>query len=504
MSDQNNYILTIDLSSNYIKVALISENLTLESNYSDNIIIINEDIDGFAKRFDMDNLLNKIIVGIKSVFQNKKTKNFNIIGISSCAQRIATVFIDKEGGVIYGGPNTDLRGIDSAYIIEDEFTEEEFFKITGHSPSLLFPLARLLWFKEEKPNLYERLNKVLMLDDWLVYFLSGELCSDVSSSAESQILDIGKLQWSSEIIQTFDLNPDFFPKLVNSGSIIGELKPELANKFEIKNKAVPIIKTGGDTQASLLGMGAINQGDIGITLGTTAPVQLVIDKPIFDPNCNYWSSCHCVPNKWIIESHSGSTGAAYNWFKNSFLSEISNDPDNLIEKYIKNSTPGAFSTYAYLGPEHMNIKNQTSIKRGVFIFQPPSMVAEELPKMQNFARSVLENIAFGILENFQALKNYYNSNIRTFCAGGMAKSSEFCKILANVLNIQLTVPHIKDSSFIGAAINTLIGLKYFSDYNSVIENYLKFEYYKPDSSLSKLYKNVYNEWKNLKHKIDDL
>ncbi|MFX1588387.1 MAG: FGGY-family carbohydrate kinase [Promethearchaeota archaeon] len=504
MNNKDNCILTIDISSNSIKTALITEDLNIKSSNTNKILVINEDIDGFAKKFDMDNFLNSIFVGIKKIFNNNDIKNYNLIGISSCAQRIATVFIDMKGDVIYGGPNTDLRGIDSAYLIEDEFTEEDLFKITGHTPSLLFPLARLLWFKEEKSNLYEKINKVLMLDDWLIYLLSGVLCSDVSSSAESQILDIRKRKWSSEIIQTFDLNPDFFPKLVEPGSIIGELKPELVDKFGIKNRTVPIIKTGGDTQASLLGMGAINQGDIGITLGTTAPVQLVSDKAVFDPNCNYWSSCHCVPNKWLIESHSGSTGAVYNWFKDSFLSDLSRDPDNLIEKYLKNSTPGAFSTYAYLGPEHMNIKNQTSIKRGVFIFQPPSMIAEELPKMQNFARSVIENIAFGVFENFEALKNYCGSNFRAFCAGGMSKSNEFCKILANVLNTQLSSPYVKDSSFIGAAINTLIGLNYYSDYDSIIENCLKFDYFKPNSSTSDLYKDVYSQWKNLKNRIDDL
>jgi sugar (pentulose or hexulose) kinase len=504
MNNKKSYFLTIDLSSKYIKVALISEELIIESTNSNEVVIINEDIDGFNKRFDMENLITNLLLGIKKIFQNKKFEDINLIGISSCAQRIATVFIDNDGKVIYGGPNTDLRGIDSAYIIEDEFTEDELFKITGHTPSLLFPLARLLWFKEEEPNLYEKINKVLMLDDWIVYFLTGNVCSDVSSSAESQILDIRKRKWSSEIIESFDLKPDFFPKIIESGTWAGELKPELLKKLEIKGKRIPIIKTGGDTQASLLGMGAIDQGDIGITLGTTAPVQLVLDKPKFDPNCNYWSSCHCIPGKWLVEAHSGGTGAAYNWFKEAFLSEISNKPDNLINTYLKNSKPGDHSTYAYLGPENMNIKNQTSIKRGIFVFQPPSMVTEEFPKLQNFTQSVIENIAFGIFENFEALKKFYNRDIKAFCAGGMAKSSEFCKILANVLNRRLCSPIVKDSAFVGASINILIALDYYPDYKSIINKLLKFENYPEDKSISKLYKDVYKEWKNIKNRIDDL
>jgi len=361
-----NLILAVDISSNSVKVALVSEVLTLNSVIIQPYKIINEDIDGLAKRFDMDELWNKVLTGIQLILQDYRSKEYNIIGISSCAQRIATVFLDNRGREIYGGPNTDVRGIDAGYIIDDKFTEKELFEITGHSPSLLFCLARLLWFKEEDEESYDKIDKVLMLDDWLIYRLSGEFCTDLSSAAESQLLDIKKGEWSTEIIQTFDFNPEHFPKIVESGSIIGELKTELIKRFNLKQKEIPIIKTGGDTQASLLGMGAIEEGDIGISLGTTSPLQLVVNKPIFDPDCNYWTSCHSLNNKWLIEAHAGNTGTIYNWFKDAFLKDVTDDMDILIESYLRNTEPGSFSTYAYLGPEKMNIKNQTSIKRGAF------------------------------------------------------------------------------------------------------------------------------------------
>ncbi|GAJ04438.1 unnamed protein product, partial [marine sediment metagenome] len=175
-----------------------------------------------------------------------------------------------------------------------------------------------------------------------------------------------------------------------------------------------------------------------------------------------------------------------------------------IEQYLKNSTPGAFSTFAFLGPEKMNIKNQTSIKRGVFVFQPPTMISEELPKIKDFARSVLENIAFGIFENYQAIQKFTDLSTRTYCAGGMAKSEEFCKILASVLNTDISVPYTKDSAFIGVAMNTLKGLNYYSDYKSMIKKLLTYEKNFSNPTISDNYKNTYLEWKNLKNKIDDL
>jgi autoinducer 2 (AI-2) kinase len=486
-----NSILAVDISSNSVKVAVVSETLTLNSVIIQPYKIINEDIDGLARRFDMDDLWKKILTGIQLILQDHRSKEYNIIGISTCAQRIATVFLDNRGREIYGGPNTDVRGIDVGYIIDDKFTDKELFEITGHSPSLLFCLARLLWFKEEDKESYDNIDKVLMLDDWLIYRLSGEFCTDLSSAAESQLIDIKKGEWSTEIIQAFDFNPEFFPKIVESGSIIGDIKTDLIKRFNLKQKEIPIIKTGGDTQASLLGMGAIEEGDIGISLGTTSPLQLVVNKPIIDPYCNYWTSCH-------------SLGASYNWFKETFLKDITDDMDVLIESYLRKTEPGAFSTYAYLGPEKMNIKNQTSIKRGVFIFPPPSMLSEKLPKVEDFARGVIENIAFGIYENHQVLNTLIDFETKTYCAGGMAKSNEFCNILANVLNTEIASPYIKESSFIGIALNVLKGLEYYPDYRSIITKFIKFVSFNPTSSISQNYKNIYNQWKYFKQKIDDL
>ena len=504
MKNFGDVILVIDISSNSIKVGLVSEDLEVVHFKKQKLNIINEDIDGFVKSLDMDILWNKIVNGIDHILHRGRNHNLNVIGISSCAQRIASVFLDQEGNVVYGGPNIDIRGLDSAYLIEDEFSEEDLFEITGHSPSFLFTLARLLWFREEDKKNYAKINKVLMLDDWLIHRLTGKCVTDYSSAAESQLLDIKKREWSSEIIETYDFNPDIFPDIVESGTIVGDLKPELVNNFNMKNVNIPIIKTGGDTQATLLGMGVIDEGDLGISLGTTTPLHVVVNKPIIDPSSNYWTSCHVVKGKWLLEGHAGNTGASYNWFKQCFLSNSKENPDFMMDKYLKMSPPGALSTFAFLGPENMNIKNQTSIKRGIFTFQPPIMISEELPKIEDFARSVLENIAFGIFENYQALKNLVNMELATFCAGGMAKSEEFNKLLVNVLNADISIPLERDSAFIGVAMNSLKALDIYSDYKTIIKDLFKYENLRSDPKISELYKSIYLDWKNLKNKMDQL
>jgi sugar (pentulose or hexulose) kinase len=132
------------------------------------------------------------------------------------------------------------------------------------------------------------------------------------------------------------------------------------------------------------------------------------------------------------------------------------------------------------------------------------MIGEDLPKLEHFTRSIIEGICFGILENFLALHQFTEAAIIVSCSGGMSKSNEVCKILANILNKELKVPQVRDSSFIGNAINALIGLERYPDYKSIIDDLLKFDKYNPDPSISKEYKSIFSQWKNLKNKIDNL
>ncbi|MFX1436288.1 MAG: FGGY family carbohydrate kinase, partial [Promethearchaeota archaeon] len=353
-------------------------------------------------------------------------------------------------------------------------------------------------------KLYDKIDKVLMLDDWIVNKLTGEVCSDLSSAGESQFLDIKKANWSLEIIEAFDINPDLFPEILDSGAIAGELTPELVQYFNIKQNSIPVIKTGGDTQATLIGMGVIEDGNIGISLGTTAPVHLVVNKPILDRNYNFWTTFHSIKGKWLIEANSGNTGIVYDWLKNNILSDKINNKDELIDTYLREVEPGSDSTFAFLGPEFMNIKDQTSLKRGVFVFPPPTLITESLPRIANLAQSVIENICFGINENYIELKKFSNFEVNLYSAGGMAKSHEFCKILVNVLNQDIRVPQCEDSAFIGCAMNTLIGLALYQDYKKILDELIKFKKFTIDDEISSKYKKIFREWKNLKNKISDL
>lgn len=116
----------------------------------------------------------------------------------------------------------------------------------------------------------------------------------------------------------------------------------------------------------------------------------------------------------------------------------------------------------------------------------------------------MENIAFGIKENLNALEKYGNGLFRVYCAGGISKSDKFCQLISNVINKKLMTPSIKDSSFIGVAINTLKGLGLIKNINSLMEKFLNLNTIKPEMDILRKYSEIFMNWKFYKNKVDDM
>jgi sugar (pentulose or hexulose) kinase len=500
-------IIAIDISSTNVKVGLVSTTGLILEKSSIGYVALN---DGeFGKRFDFDDMWSKIHLGLKKVTEFAKSHNHEIIAISSDAQRIAIVFLDENNEPVYGGPNKDTRGVDSQWVIDSEYEGEEgerqLFNITAHCPPLVFGLARLIWFREEDSDSYDRIKKICLLDDWIQLRLSNVLVSEPSIASDSQFFDVGQRTWSNEIIEKFGLDPDLFPKLVEAATIVGNLSSNLAEELGLKGK-IPVIRSGPDTQITLLGMGCIKEGQMGVPLGTSAPLMLLTNKCIIDPKLNMWTDCYPIPNKWVIEGNSGMTGMVYDWFKNNVLMAISANTDELVEKYISETKPGANLSFAFLGPELMNFKNQTDIKPSVFVFPSQSTISDYVTDRKTLTRAVLENIGFGIYENYIAIKELAPNNkiSEVFCGGGMANSEGFIKIIADTIGQDINVPAVKDSAYIGQLIICTVALGLYKNHEEAVKGLIKQKTIKFDPKNHAEYLKFYQQWKNYKEKLGKL
>ncbi|MCX6667368.1 MAG: FGGY family carbohydrate kinase [Euryarchaeota archaeon] len=272
--------------------------------------------DSYRKEFVPDEFFDTFCHLVRDLIKKHKIKPEDVVGISTASMRHAYVFLDKNGKEVYAGPNTDIRGLFYQDAVEQD-VKLDLYKLTGQGPALMYMPARLLWFKNEKPEVFKTIHYGLSIGDWLIYRLSGIIATEPSLASATMLFDVEKKKWLSEVLDVLGLNSVNLPKVHHAGEHIGELTSNVAKKMNLK-EGIPVVIGGGDTHLGLLACSAVNDGDIGVVAGTSTPIMMVSSKPIVDEERRIWTGCHILPDKWVLEGNGQMGGLSYEWLKDNF------------------------------------------------------------------------------------------------------------------------------------------------------------------------------------------
>jgi autoinducer 2 (AI-2) kinase len=195
-----------------------------------------------AKEFDPKHFWRLICAVTKKAVKVSGVKASDISAVATTSQRHGIVFIDKDGGEVHGGPNIDARGAMTQYIIEESLGEK-YHEITGCWPPLMFSPARLSWFEEEEPEIFESIAHILPLNDWITYRLGSIFVTDPSAGSGTGFMDIRTCKWSEEVAEVVGVGIDILPEIRETGEVVGEVTAE-ASKVCGLPKGLPIVKRG--------------------------------------------------------------------------------------------------------------------------------------------------------------------------------------------------------------------------------------------------------------------
>jgi len=419
-----------------------------------------------------------------------------VIGVSCTSQREGCVFLDPGGEEIYAGPNLDARGFNEGLEVLDRLGAR-LYEITGHSAPFIFPLARYLWFRKHGAG---RVAKILMLNDWLTYRLTGELCSEPSNATESMMFDLRRRRWSDDILTAFDIPRKLLPPLMRSGERVGSLSREAAAATGLRS-GTPVFVGGADTQCSLLGAGAIEPDAIGATLGTTTPVQTVVREPLFDPDATLWVGCHVVPDRWVLESNAGDTGDAYLWLLDLLSGGLPREKLYAFgERLVRDGEPSP--TMMFVGPTIFNLGKMNMSRPGGILFPFPTMHVR--PDRYAIARGFLENLAFALRGNIEQLTAVTS---RPSCdlavSGGMSRSEAVVQAIADVLGAPVQVAQEPESAALGCAILVAASVE-ASPLDEVASRMVRHRQVEPHQQRHERYEETYRKWRELNDQFDDL
>ena len=426
----------------------------------------------------------------------------DVIAISSASQRQGVVFLDKDGRELYAGPNTDLRAILEGFTIDGEYGKE-VYGITGHAPSLVFTPAKLHWFKANRPDIYKRITKAISISDWIIYKLSGEQIGEASCISSIGLVDIRDLQGSSRLEKMLDLPQKVCPDIVAAGTAVGPITKEAAEKTGLL-PGTSVVVGGADSQCALLGMGVTERAQVGIIAGWSGSVQMVTAEPIIDSQGRTWSTCHVLPDRWILESNAQQCGGAYSWLKEILFGGYGSDKETYtyMDTLAAEVLPGAGGVIASIGPAIMDMSRMRPSLGGLLFPVTPS-VADI--KKEHLVRASLENLAFAFKANCVQLREISQLNIKEVkIGGGLAQSGCLVQILADVLDRPVHAFDVHHVTSWGTAMCAALGAGVYSSFESTIEAMSpQSRIIEPDQNAAD-YAQYYDKWLSTSAWLDKL
>lgn len=449
-------------------------------------------------QFDAQEFWEILCHCVRAALRQAGLEPTDIAGVATTSQREGCVFLNAEGREIYAGPNIDSRAFAEGIEILSEFGPERLHHITGHSAPFIFPIARYLWHRKQRS---ERVAQILMINDWLTYRLCGARTAEPSNATESMLFDLRQRTWSTDLLSHFDIPADILPPVFAPGTRVGGVSEAAAAATGLA-QGTPVFVGGADTQCSLLGAGVTEEAEVGATLGTTTPVQMVVAAPTFDPELNLWAGCHVVPDRWVIESNAGDTGDAYLWL----LRLIGGDRDlehlfHLAEELTQGSDLP--SVHTYIGPAIFNMTKIRTDRPGGILFPYPLLHLR--PDRGELMRSFLDSIGYAIRGNCEQITQATAiAPSRLTLSGGLSRSRSLVQRVANILGLAVFAAEEPESASLGCAMLVAAGSGDFESLAAATARMGRTNEIDPEPGAHERYASAYAKWRELNDKMEEM
>ena len=480
-----NTVIGVDLGTQSIKVIIYDfESKKIVGEKSSSLeLISNKDGTKEQKAEWWIDAFKECIHGLDSEIK----KSVLAIGISG--QQHGFVPLSADGDVIY---NVKLW-CDTSTVAEcKEITEkmngeDNVFKETGNLVLPGYTISKILWLKKNKPELYKKLDCVLLPHDYMNYYLTGEKIMEYGDASGTGLMNVKKREWSEKISNTIDKELiNKLPELVGSDDVVGNIRKKLADEFGLSERVI-VSAGGGDNMMGAIGTGSVEEGNLTASLGSSGTLYGYSDKPVlhkelagFCSSTNGWLPLICTMNCTI----------GLELTKNLLDKKIDE-----IENLVSASEIGSGSVITlpfYNGERAPNLPNGKG-----------SIVGLNMNNMTeaNLLRSSMEAAIFGLRYGLDIFKkvNFEAKELRL--TGGGSKSAVWRQIVADILNIPVVVPEIQEGAAFGAALQALWTLLNSTGYNcaisDIVAEHVSFDKNKthlPNEKSVVKYEQIYNEY----------
>lgn len=505
------FLLGLDIGTTSTRTAIIDENSKPVASSISNYKLITPK-PGWAEQIPDDWWIASIKT-IKDVIKKSNVSPENIACIGLSGQMHGSVFLDSSGNVIRPAILwCDQRTFKQCETIYKIFGYDGFIKLSYNRALPGFTAPKILWLKENEPENYKKVSKILLPKDYIRYKLSNTYATEVSDASGTILMDIPSRNWSNEILNGLHIKRSLLPEVFESDIISSKVSKEASNLTGLI-EGTPIVGGGSDNAAGAVGSGIIRSGLISDSIGTSGVVFAHMDRPLYDSQGRVHSFCHAVPGKWHLTGVTLSAAGSLRWYFDEFGPSkeiIKNFPDikgyDLLDKQAERVPAGSDGLIflPYLSGERTPYADPDA--RGVFFG------ISYLHGPDHFVRSIMEGVAFSQLDCLTLMRDLNINSDKIILFGGGAKSSTWRQIIADILNSKVVTLNVEEGSAFGAAIIAGAGCGIYSNIeegvnkiinedkenNPIAENVEKYK------KLYAIYKLLYKDLKDNFKKLSSL
>ena len=413
-----------------------------------------------------------------------------IKGIGVAGQMHGLVILDENDEVIRPAILwNDGRTEKEVSYLNDIIGKDKLSEYTANIAFAGFTAPKLLWVKENEPDNFRKIRKIMLPKDYINYMLTGVHACDYSDASGMLLLDVKNKCWSERMLEICSLNKAMMPELFESYEVIGSVKEE----FGFDNAVV--VAGAGDNAAAAVGTGTVGNGRCNISLGTSGTVFISSDAFSVDSYNALHSFCH-ADGRYHLMGCMLSAASCNKWFAEEILKE---SDFAALQRDITRDMTGNNSIYflPYLMGERSPVNDTDA--RGAFIGLSLDT------KREDMVLAVLEGVSFAIRDSFEVAKKSGIEITESCLCGGGAKSPLWRSILANVLGIRLKILKTEQGPGFGGAILSMVGAGEYRSVDEAAGRLVEFsEYIIPDEELTALYEEKYNKFRLLYPALKDV
>ena len=496
------YLLGIDIGTSACKIAVFSKEGAVEAAASGDYPVYYPH-PGWAEQ-NPDEWWAAVCKTIKRTLEIGNIKPEQIAGIGIDGQSWSAIAIDKEGKVLTNTPIwMDTRAQDICDRLNKKIGADRIFELCGNPLQPSYTTAKILWYKENLPEVYLKIDKILQSNSFIAYRLTGKISQDISMAYGLHCFNMRTGHWDKEMCREMGIPESFLPDIVPCHHIIGSVTKEAAEQTGLA-EGIPVAAGGLDAACGTLGAGVVRAGETQEQGGQAGGMSICLDEYAADPRLIL--GYHVVPGRWLLQGGTTGGGGVMRWMEREFgeyersvaaekgMSSL-HQFNEIAEKIMPGSDGLIF--LPYMAGERSPIWDPDA--KGVFYGLDFSK------SKAHMIHAAMEGVAYSLKHNLDIAEAAGAPVKELLSVGGSANSALWMQIKSDITGKIMKVPFSDTATTLGAAILAGVGIGMYESFEDAVEETVKItRCYEPDESRHELYKKNYEIYLELYKQLKNL